>query len=164
MDMVEKQVISELLLLIFSLDQSIATQSQPAFYLFLYVCVFFALITEDDFLISPCYPLELCIQTDFSFILPFAFRFPSSLMYFLRHPQTTILPFSFTLLGLTVYTVALMSPSGSRSKNASGHGKFTNTDLPTPPPEHAHPPKTEANKSGFPKPTLGHRAAADGRP
>ena len=35
--------------------------------LFLY---FFALITEDGFLISPCYSLELCIQTRIS--LPFA--------------------------------------------------------------------------------------------
>ena len=27
---------------------------------------FFALITEEDFLISPCYSLQLCIQMDMS--------------------------------------------------------------------------------------------------
>ena len=34
---------------------------------------FFALITEELFLISPCYSLELCIQMDISFIFSFVF-------------------------------------------------------------------------------------------
>ena len=34
---------------------------------------FFALITEDSFLISPCYSLELCIQMGISFLFSFAF-------------------------------------------------------------------------------------------
>ena len=34
---------------------------------------FFALITEEGFLISPCYSLELCIQIGISF--PFSFAF-----------------------------------------------------------------------------------------
>ena len=34
---------------------------------------FFALITEEGFLISPCYSLELCIQMDISFISPLPF-------------------------------------------------------------------------------------------
>src|SRR5574337_413522 len=38
---------------------------------------FFALITEESFLISPCYSLELCIQMGVSFIFSFAFHFPS---------------------------------------------------------------------------------------
>ena len=38
---------------------------------------FFALITEDGFLISPRYSLELCIQMGISFLSSFAFRFPS---------------------------------------------------------------------------------------
>ena len=54
---------------IFSLSHSIV---------FLY---FFALITEEGFLISPCYCLELCIQTDISFHFSFAFRFSSFLSY-----------------------------------------------------------------------------------
>ena len=36
---------------------------------------FFALITEEGFLISPCYSLELCIQMGISFLFSFAFRF-----------------------------------------------------------------------------------------
>ena len=34
---------------------------------------FFAMITEEDFLISPCYSLELCIQMGISFLSSFAF-------------------------------------------------------------------------------------------
>ena len=36
---------------------------------------FFALITEEGFLISPCYSLELCIQIGLSFLFSFAFSF-----------------------------------------------------------------------------------------
>ena len=35
---------------------------------------FFALITEEGFLISPCYSLELCIQMSISFLFSFAFH------------------------------------------------------------------------------------------
>ena len=35
---------------------------------------FFALITEEDFLISPHYSLELCIQMGISFLFSFAWR------------------------------------------------------------------------------------------
>ena len=53
---------------------------------------FFALITEEGFLISPCYSLELCIQMGISFsLLPLA-----SLLSFLLSPQTTIFPFCIT--------------------------------------------------------------------
>ena len=38
---------------------------------------FFALITEEGFLISPCYSLELCIQICISFLFSFAFSFTS---------------------------------------------------------------------------------------
>ena len=40
---------------------------------------FFALITEEGFLISPYYSLELCIQMDISFLFSFAFSFSSFL-------------------------------------------------------------------------------------
>ena len=53
---------------------------------------FFALITEEGFLISPCYSLELCIQTGISFLFSFAFSFSFSQL-FVRPPQTTILPY-----------------------------------------------------------------------
>ena len=39
---------------------------------------FFALITEEGFLISPCYSLELCIQMGISFLFSFAFSIPQS--------------------------------------------------------------------------------------
>ena len=42
---------------------------------------FFALITEEGFLISPCYSLELCIQLGMSFLSSFAFSFSSFLSY-----------------------------------------------------------------------------------
>ena len=38
---------------------------------------FFALITEEGFLISSCYSLDLCIQMLISFLLSFAFHFSS---------------------------------------------------------------------------------------
>ena len=50
---------------------------------------FFALIAEGGFLNSPCYSLELCIQTDLSFLFSFAFHFSSFLSYLqglLRQP------------------------------------------------------------------------------
>ena len=42
---------------------------------------FFALITEEGFLISPCYSLELCIQMGISFLFSFAFCLSSFLSY-----------------------------------------------------------------------------------
>ena len=53
--------------------------------------LFFTLIIEVVFLISPCYSLELCIQMDIYFLFSFVFHFSSQL--FIRRPQTTILPF-----------------------------------------------------------------------
>ena len=38
---------------------------------------FYALITEEVFLISPCYSLKLCIQMGISFLFSFAFHFSS---------------------------------------------------------------------------------------
>ena len=51
--------------------QRIARRDKKAF---LY---FFALITEEGFLISSCYSLEFCIQMLISFLFSFAFRFSS---------------------------------------------------------------------------------------
>ena len=42
---------------------------------------FFGLITEEGFLISPCYSLDLCIQMAKSFLFSFAFGFFSFLSY-----------------------------------------------------------------------------------
>ena len=54
---------------------------------------FFALTTEKGFLISPCCSLELCIQMGISFLFSFAFHFSSFHSWFVRPPQTAILPF-----------------------------------------------------------------------
>ena len=48
-----------------------AISSLPYSVVFLY---FFALITEEGFLISSCYSLELCIQMLISFLFSFAFH------------------------------------------------------------------------------------------
>ena len=45
---------------------------------------FFALITEEPFLISPCYSLELCIQMDISFLFSFVFSLQGG---FLQRPN-----------------------------------------------------------------------------
>ena len=42
---------------------------------------FFTLTTEEGFLISPCYSLELCIQMGISLLFSFAFSFSSFLSY-----------------------------------------------------------------------------------
>ena len=54
---------------------------------------FFSLITEEGFLISPCYSLELCLQMDISFLFSLTFHFSSFHSYLLRPTQTTSLPF-----------------------------------------------------------------------
>ena len=56
---------------------------------------FFALITEEGFLISPCYSLELCIQLGISFLFSFAFYFFSQL--FVRPTQRTFFFFFFCI-------------------------------------------------------------------
>ena len=56
--------------------EQISTLSHPIVFLY-----FFALITEEDFLISPCYSLELFIQMGISFLSSFAFSVSSFLSY-----------------------------------------------------------------------------------
>src|SRR5574341_472599 len=73
--------ISDFLEEIFSLSHSVV---------FLY---FFALVTEEGFLISSCYSLELCIQMLISFLFSFALHFSSFHSLFVRLPQTAILLF-----------------------------------------------------------------------
>ena len=50
-------------------------------HLFVVSLYFFALITEEGFLISPCSSLEPCIQMDIPFLSSFAFSFSSFLRY-----------------------------------------------------------------------------------
>ena len=53
---------------------------------------FFALITEEGFLISPCYSLDLCIQMGISFLLSFAF---TSLLFTAIYKATSDNHFAF---------------------------------------------------------------------
>ena len=57
--------------------EEISSLSQSVVFLY-----FFALITEEDFLISPCHSLALYIQMGISLIFSFAFHFSSFHSYF----------------------------------------------------------------------------------
>ena len=70
--------------------------SLPHFVLFLY---FFALIAEEDFLISSCYSLELCIQMPISFLFSLAFRFSSFHSYVYGLPRQPFCFFAFLFHG-----------------------------------------------------------------
>ena len=80
--------------------EEISSLSQSV--VFLYI---FLLITDEAFLISPCYSLELYIQMGICFLFSFAFLFFSLL--FVMLPQTAILLFlHFFSLGM----VLILSP------------------------------------------------------
>ena len=68
--------------------EEISRLSQSVVFLY-----FFALITEEGFLFSPCCSLELCIQIGTSFFFSFAFLLLFFSQLFIRSVQTTILPF-----------------------------------------------------------------------
>ena len=55
-------------------ELGVALESLTHSMVFLY---FFVLVTEEGFLISPCYSLELCIQMGISFLFSFTFHFSS---------------------------------------------------------------------------------------
>ena len=67
---------------------------------------FFAVITEEDFLISPCYSLDLYIQVDIFFLspLPFAFLRFSAICKSSSHNHFAFLHFFF--LGMVLITAS----------------------------------------------------------
>ena len=87
---------------------------------------FFALVTEEGFLISPGYSLELCIQMGISFLFSFAFHFSSFHSYFKASSdshfaflhffflRTVLIPVSCTMLRTSVH-----SSSGTLSIRSS---------------------------------------------
>ena len=87
---------------------------------------FFALITEEGFLISPCYSLELCIQMLISlelciqmlvsFLFSFAFRFSSFHSCLLRQPFAFL---HFFFLGMVLIPVSCTT-SGTSIHSSSG--------------------------------------------
>ena len=85
---------------------------------------FFALITEEGFLLSLCYSWELCIQ-----MISFLFSFASSFCFSelcVRPPQTAILPFcissikvvSSACLRLLIFLQAVLTPACDSSSPA----------------------------------------------
>ena len=65
----------------------------------LFPTYFFSLITEEGFLISSCYSLELCIQMFISFLFSFAFHFSSFLSYLQALPRQPFCFFAFLFHG-----------------------------------------------------------------
>ena len=57
----------------YSLDTSNFLEEISSIFYFIIFLYFFELITEEGFLISPCYILELYIQMDISFLSPFVY-------------------------------------------------------------------------------------------
>ena len=81
---------------------------------------FFALITEEGFLISSCYSVELCIPMGISFLFSFAFHFSFFPQLSVSFPQMTILPFlHFFFLGMVLIT-ASCTVSGTSIHSSSG--------------------------------------------
>ena len=107
----------EMLLGISDFLEEISRLSHSAVFLY-----FFALITEEGFLISACYSLELCIQMGISFLFSFAFHFPSFHSYLeglLRQPFCLLHFFSMgmvlILVSCTVSRTSIHSSSGTLS-------------------------------------------------
>ena len=70
---------------------------------------FFALTTEEGFLISPCYSLELCIQIGVSFLFSFAFHFSSFLSYSkIPYSKGLFWPFFFGVVVLFYLVVSFI--------------------------------------------------------
>ena len=87
---------------------------------------FLALITEEGFVTSPCYSLELCIQMGISFLFPFAFHFSSLHSYLcglLRHPFAFLHSFFLGMVlipvSCTMSRTSIHSSSGSLSVSSS---------------------------------------------
>ena len=87
---------------------------------------FFALITEESFLISPCYSLELCIQNGyiFPFLLCFLLVFFSQL--FVRPPQAIIWPFCISFSWEWSW---ILSPVQSHEPPSIVHSALSLSDL-----------------------------------
>ena len=98
-----------------SLDISNFLEEISSFSHSIVILYFFALITEEGFLISPCLCLELCIQMLISFFFSFAFRLSSfhSYLYGLLRQPFCFLVFLFLGDGLApclLYNVMNLHP------------------------------------------------------
>ena len=64
------------------------------------------MITEEGFLIYPCYCLELCIQMGISFIFFYAFCFSCFLSYWKASSNNHFVFLHFLLLGMVFITAS----------------------------------------------------------
>ena len=78
---------------------------------------FFALITEEGFLISPCSSLELCMGI--SFVFSFAFHFPSFTAVCKASSDSHFAFLHFFFLGMVLITVSC-TMSGTSVHSSSG--------------------------------------------
>ena len=78
---------------------------------------FYALITEEGFLISPCYSLELCIQMDISFLspLPFTSLLFSAICKASSDSHFAFLHFFFLGMVLITFSCTMLRTSVHRS-------------------------------------------------
>ena len=89
----------------------------PILLFFLY---FLALITEEGFLISPWYSLELCIQMGISFLFCFAFCFSSFHSYFKASSDSLFAFLHFFFLRMVLIPVSCtMSWTSVRSSSGT---------------------------------------------
>ena len=89
----------ELFLDVSSFLEEISSLSHSIVFLY-----FFALITKEGFLISPCYSLEFCIQMGISFHFSFAFHFSSFHSYFNASSDNHFAFLHFFFLGMVLIT------------------------------------------------------------
>src|SRR5574337_1685966 len=83
----------------YSLDISNFLEEIPSLSHSVVFLYFFALITEEGFLISPCFSLELCIQMFISFLFSLAFHFSSFHSYLQGLPRQPFCFFAFLFHG-----------------------------------------------------------------
>ena len=86
---------------------------------------FFALITQEGFLISPCYSLGLCIQMDISFFspLPFIFLLFSVICKASSDNHFTFLHFFFLGMVLITTSYTMLQNSNKTWSTGEGNGK-----------------------------------------
>ena len=80
---------------------------------------FFALITKEGFLISPCYSLEFCIQMDISSLFSFACSFSPFLSYLKAFSDKHFAFLHFFFLGMVLIPVSY-TMSGTSIHSSSG--------------------------------------------
>ena len=73
---------------------------------FPFYCFFSLIMTEEGFLISPCYSLELCIQKGISILFSFVFSFSSFLSYLSGLLRQPFCLFACLFWGMVLITVS----------------------------------------------------------